>query len=84
MSTVNEVVLDSTYEFVASCGDDGKVVIFSLYDPTFNQTVSFNSPIKSIAFEPTFHKTKSYVTGDTTVYYSILKLFSIFKFIFRF
>ncbi len=69
MSTVNEIAIDATEEYVASCGDDGKVVIFSLYDEQFNQTTQFDRPIKAIAFEPNFIKTKSYVTGDTKVFW---------------
>jgi hypothetical protein len=71
-STVNEIAIDESKEYVASCGDDGKVVIFSLYDEQFNQTTQFDRPIKSIAFEPNFIKTKSYVTGDTKVFDCIL------------
>ena len=29
-TTVNDVTIDSKEEYVASCGDDGKVVIFGI------------------------------------------------------
>ena len=34
-STVNDVVIDSKEEYVASCGDDGKVTIFGLCESRY-------------------------------------------------
>ena len=71
-STVNDVVIDSKQEYVASCGDDGKVTIFGLYDSVYDQVVEFNRPIKSVELEPNFSRTFSFVTGDTKVNKSLV------------
>lgn len=51
------------------------MAIFSLYENSNvnNQTITFDRPIKSIALEPNYIKTKSYVTGDTKVSLSFKK-----------
>jgi hypothetical protein len=54
-------------EYVASCGDDGKVTIFGLCDHVHDQIIEFNRPIKSIELDPSFSTTFSFVTGDTKV-----------------
>lgn len=66
-TTINDVTLDLKEEYVASCSDDGKVVIFGLCDTAHDQVIEFNRPIKSIELEPTFASTFSFVTGDTKV-----------------
>lgn len=57
--------IDLKEEYIASCGDDGKVNLFGICDPSHDQTVEFNRPIKCVALEPNFHNTLSFVTGDT-------------------
>lgn len=64
-TTVNDVVIDPKQEYVASCGDDGKVCIFGLYENTHDQSVEFNRPIKSVEMDPNFSTSFSFVTGDT-------------------
>lgn len=64
-STVNDVAIDSKEEYIASCGDDGKVNIFGLCESAHDQRVEFNRPIKCVELEPSFHQTFSFVTGDT-------------------
>ncbi len=59
------MTIDSKEEYVASCSDDGKVVIFGLCDSTHDQVIEFNRPIKSIELEPSFAANFSFVTGDT-------------------
>ena len=52
---------------MGSCSDDGKVVIFNLYDNAVSQSITFERPIKCIALEPNYAKTKSFITGDNKV-----------------
>lgn len=66
-TTINDVTIDLKEEYVAACSDDGKVVIFGLCDPSHDQVIEFNRPIKSIELEPGFASTFSFVTGDTKV-----------------
>ena len=65
--SVNEITIDQNDEYVGSCSDDGKVVIFNLYDNIVTQSALFDRPIKCIALEPNFAKTKSFITGDNKV-----------------
>ena len=50
---------------MASCGNDGKVNIFGLWESTNDQIVEFNKPIISIELEPNFSRSFSFLTGDT-------------------
>ncbi|CAL1533068.1 unnamed protein product [Lymnaea stagnalis] len=65
-TTVNQISIDDNGDFMASCSDDGRVIITGLYDES-NQTVTFDRPIKAIALDPLYFKPssgKQYVTGD--------------------
>ncbi len=64
---MNDVAIDFKEEYVASCGDDGKVNIFGLCESSHDQVVEFNRPIKCVELEPNFSYTFSFVTGDTKV-----------------
>jgi hypothetical protein len=57
--------MDLKEEYIASCCDDGKVVIFGLLEANHDQLVEFNRPIKSIELDPAFSTSFSFVTGDT-------------------
>ncbi|XP_064614137.1 vacuolar protein sorting-associated protein 41 homolog [Liolophura sinensis] len=66
-TTVNQISIDDAGDFMASCSDDGRVVITGLYTESNNQTVNFDRPIKAVAVDPLFFKAgsgKHYVTGD--------------------
>lgn len=64
---MNDIAIDAKEEYVASCGDDGRVIIFGLFENTHNQSTEFNRPIKSVELDPNFSNTLSFVTGDTKV-----------------
>jgi vacuolar protein sorting-associated protein 41 len=64
LSTVNDVTIDLKEEYVASCGDDGNVIIFGLCESSHDQKIEFNRPIKCVELEPTFTQTFNFVTGD--------------------
>lgn len=68
------MTIDSKEEYIASCSDDGKVVIFGLCENTHDQVIEFNRPIKSIELDPSFASTFSFVTGDTKVYFKSRRL----------
>ncbi|XP_059151993.1 vacuolar protein sorting-associated protein 41 homolog isoform X2 [Physella acuta] len=66
-TTVNQISIDANGDFMASCSDDGKVVITGLYSSDSNQVVELNRPVKAIALDPQYYKPNSgrqYVTGD--------------------
>ncbi|KAL8579065.1 hypothetical protein ACOMHN_036004 [Nucella lapillus] len=55
-TTVNQISIDDKGEYLASCSDDGKVIIAGLYGAELNQTVSFDRPVKSVGIDPFFSK----------------------------
>ncbi|KAJ3188513.1 Vacuolar protein sorting-associated protein 41 [Irineochytrium annulatum] len=65
-ATINEVSIDTQGEFVASAGDDGKIVINSLYT-TESWPHKHRRPMKSIALEPDYSRktTRQFACGGT-------------------
>lgn len=66
-AAVNQISIDSAGEYVASCSNDGKVIIFGLCSSEFSQVTSMERPIRSIALDPNYGKSGSaqqFVTGD--------------------
>eukprot|EP01117_Protostelium_nocturnum_P020637 TRINITY_DN938_c0_g2_i1.p1 TRINITY_DN938_c0_g2~~TRINITY_DN938_c0_g2_i1.p1 ORF type:complete len:911 (-),score=318.10 TRINITY_DN938_c0_g2_i1:20-2752(-) len=63
-TTINELSVDAAGEYIASCSDDGRVVINSLYG---TETIEYehHRPVFSIALDPDFAKkpAKSFVIG---------------------
>lgn len=77
---VNQISIDIGGEFIASCSDDGKIIIHGLYSNDHNDTINVGRVVKTIALDPNFHKAGSggrYIIGKTTI-----KLFCLFKTIF--
>lgn len=69
-TTVNQISIDNSGEYLASCSDDGKVIINGLYTTEDNQVMNFDRPIKSVAIDPNYGKSgsnKQFVTGDSKV-----------------
>ena len=64
--TVNDISIDVAGEYIASCSDDGKVVINGLYSSEHNQVVDIERPVKSVALKPDYTKTanRGFVTGN--------------------
>ncbi|KAI6651548.1 hypothetical protein LOD99_5156 [Oopsacas minuta] len=64
--TVNDISIDGAGEYIASCSDDGKVVINGLYSSEHNQVVDIERPVKSVALKPDYTKsaTRAFVTGN--------------------
>ncbi|ELU13950.1 hypothetical protein CAPTEDRAFT_174173 [Capitella teleta] len=66
-TTVNQISIDDNGDYIASCSDDGRVVINGLYSTDNNQAINFDRPIKAVAMDPMFFKSgsgKHFVTGD--------------------
>ncbi|XP_028395633.1 vacuolar protein sorting-associated protein 41 homolog [Dendronephthya gigantea] len=64
-TTVNQISIDNNGDYIASCSDDGRVVINGLYSSENNFQQSFDTPVKAVALDPEFSKksTKPFVTG---------------------
>jgi len=66
-TTVNQISIDTNGDYMASCSDDGRVIITGLYETVNNQTVTFDRPVKAIALDPFYFKQgtgSKYVTGE--------------------
>ena len=63
-ATVNEVSFDSMNEYVASCSDDGSVVINSLYSDE-KERFEYHRPMKAVALDPDYSQksSKRFVAG---------------------
>ncbi|BDA42740.1 Vacuolar protein sorting-associated protein 41 homolog [Coccomyxa sp. Obi] len=61
---VNEICFDEAVEYIASCSDDGTVVIQGFYTDEVT-TFKYKRPIKSVALDPRYgsRKTREFVTG---------------------
>ncbi|CAG0890895.1 unnamed protein product [Cyprideis torosa] len=57
--SVNQISLDEHGEYLASCSDDGKIVIQGLYSSENNHNLSHDYPIKSVALDPLYYKAGS-------------------------
>lgn len=63
-STVNDIGFDEHCEYLASCSDDGTVVIVGLYsEERFKQ--EYRRPVKTVALDPKFRakKSRQFVSG---------------------
>lgn len=66
-TTVNQISIDQNGDYMASCSDDGRVIITGLYAAENNQVVTFDRPVKAISLDPLYYVSNSgrhYVTGD--------------------
>ncbi|XP_064648417.1 vacuolar protein sorting-associated protein 41 homolog [Lineus longissimus] len=66
-TTVNQIAIDDNGDNMATCSDDGRVVITGLYSSENNQTTNFDRPVKAVAIDPQFHRSgtgRQFATGD--------------------
>ncbi|KAJ2759328.1 Vacuolar protein sorting-associated protein 41, partial [Coemansia nantahalensis] len=63
-ATVNSVCVDAACEFVASAGDDGRVVVHGLYGDDV-AIVAYSRPVKAVALDPNYGATRRFVSGGT-------------------
>lgn len=64
-TTVNQISIDMYGEYVASCSEDGRVVINGLYNSENNVQHLFDCPIRAIALHPGYSKrgNRQFVVG---------------------
>ncbi|KAJ2467302.1 Vacuolar protein sorting-associated protein 41 [Coemansia sp. RSA 2337] len=63
-ATVNSVSVDLDNEYVASAGDDGRVVVHGLYNDDIT-IVDYSRPVKAVAIDPMFSRKRRFVCGGT-------------------
>lgn len=64
---VNNISVDCNGDYIATCSDDGKVIVHGLYSTENNHNLSLGRVIKSIALDPNYHKPGSgrrFLIGD--------------------
>lgn len=64
---VNQISIDAPGDYLASCANDGKIVIFGLCSSEYSQIVSMDRPVRSVALDPEFSRSGSgqcFATGD--------------------
>ncbi|KAJ8916506.1 hypothetical protein NQ315_000148 [Exocentrus adspersus] len=64
--SVNQISIDSNGEFIATCSDDGRVFIHSLFTKD-NLHLNLGRLVKTIALDPSYYKlgsNKRFITGD--------------------
>lgn len=64
---VNSIAIDSVGDWVASCSDDGKVLVQGLYATEHNQTLNVGRLVKTVALDPSYGRgsnNRRFIAGD--------------------
>ncbi|CAH0719696.1 unnamed protein product, partial [Brenthis ino] len=64
---VNKISVDLNGDYIASCSDDGKVLVYGLYSNDNTHNLTLGRVVKSIALDPFYFKSGSgrrFLTGD--------------------
>lgn len=67
MVSVNQISIDSKGEFIATCSDDGNVIIYGFYSDENNQDIKHSRAVKTIALDPSYWKSgtgRRFIIGD--------------------
>ena len=66
-TTINALSIDEHGDYVASCSDDGQVVINGLYSTDHNTKSGHDFPVRSVALDPLFgrRRDRRYVIGGS-------------------
>ncbi|CAL8079160.1 unnamed protein product [Calicophoron daubneyi] len=67
-SPVNQLSIAENGEFLASCGDDGKIAVYNLSDPEQNSVFRMDHEVKSVALAPDYSKSQVIVFGYDKLY----------------
>ncbi|XP_073944885.1 vacuolar protein sorting-associated protein light [Choristoneura fumiferana] len=64
---VNKISVDLNGDYIASCSDDGKVLVYGLYSEDNAHNLTLGRVVKSVALDPNYFKSGSgrrFLTGD--------------------
>ncbi|KAJ2939148.1 hypothetical protein O0L34_g8460 [Tuta absoluta] len=64
---VNRISVDQNGDYIASCSDDGRVLVHSLYSDDNTHSLTLGKQVKSVALDPYYFKSGSgrrFLTGD--------------------
>lgn len=65
--SVNQISIDQSGEYIASCSDDGRVFVHGLFSKENNSNLNVGRLVKTVALDPYFCKNatnKRFITGD--------------------
>ncbi|KAF7233025.1 hypothetical protein EG68_09677 [Paragonimus skrjabini miyazakii] len=62
---VNQISVSDAGDFMASCGDDGRIAIYNLSDVSANKVFCLDHPVKSIAIAPDYSQSQVVVFGQS-------------------
>ncbi|XP_019871833.1 vacuolar protein sorting-associated protein 41 homolog [Aethina tumida] len=65
--SINQISIDFSGEFIATCSDDGKVFIHELFSKEHNVALNLGRLVKTVALDPNYFKHSSnrrFITGD--------------------
>lgn len=66
---VNQISVDINGDYIASCSDDGKVIVYGLYTSDNTHNLNLGRKVKSIALDPYYFRSGSgrrFLTGNNT------------------
>ncbi|XP_055301199.1 vacuolar protein sorting-associated protein 41 homolog [Sitodiplosis mosellana] len=67
MVSVNQISIDNKGEYIATCSDEGTVVISGFYTDENNYNIKLGRAVKTIALDPVYYKSGSgrrFIIGD--------------------
>ncbi|BES91997.1 light protein [Nesidiocoris tenuis] len=79
---INQISIDANGDHIASCSDDGRVLVLGLYNAENNQDINMERLVRSVAIDPFFYKPGSgrrFITGDERLILHEKKYFSRWK-----
>ncbi|XP_050315516.1 vacuolar protein sorting-associated protein 41 homolog [Anthonomus grandis grandis] len=65
--SVNQISIDQSGEYIASCSDDGRVFVHGLFSKENNYNLNIGRLVQTVALDPNFCKSptnKRFITGD--------------------
>lgn len=68
---VNKISVDLNGDYIASCSDDGKVLVYGLYSADNTHNLTLGRVVKSVALDPYYFKSGSgrrFLTGNPSTY----------------
>ncbi|XP_074658816.1 vacuolar protein sorting-associated protein 41 homolog [Tubulanus polymorphus] len=81
-TAVNQISIDDNGDYLASCSDDGNVVITGLYGNELNYRESYDRPVRAVAIAPNFYQSGSgrqFVSGHEKLIHQEKGLFNRYK-----
>ncbi|KAF6213794.1 hypothetical protein GE061_011516 [Apolygus lucorum] len=79
---INQISIDGNGDHIASCSDDGRVLVFGLYNSDNDHDLKMERLVRSVAIDPFYYKPGSgrrFITGDERLVLHEKRYFSRWK-----